>query len=66
MIPFTTDETEVGIAWREHLENLHNTDSNEVAIMNVCGFDGTRRNRYFGIERKLKNDNSLSIDGITD
>ena len=43
--------------------------------MNVCGFDGAKRNRYFGDEvistevmgrvRKLKNGKSAGIDEIT-
>ena len=36
--------------WREHFENLHSVGNDEEVIVNVCGFDGVRRNRYFGDE----------------
>src|SRR5678816_1952508 len=73
---FVTDEMAVSGVWKEHFENLYNIGSNEEVIMTVCGFDGTRRNRYFGDEviskeeemgrvRKLKNGKSAGIDEIT-
>src|SRR5678815_774823 len=73
---FVTDEMDVRGVWEEHFENLHNIGSNEEVIVNVCGFDGARRNRYFGDEviskeevigrvRKLKNGKSAGIDEIT-
>src|SRR5678815_1965780 len=60
----------------EDFENLHNIGSNEEVIVNVFGFDGARRNRYFGDEviskeevtgrvRKLKNGKFAGIDQIT-
>ena len=73
---FVTDEMDVRGVWKEHFENLHNINSNDEVLVNVCGFDGTRRNRYFGDEviskeevmgrvRKLKNGKSAGIDEIT-
>src|SRR5678815_963144 len=73
---FVTDEMNVRGVWKEHFENLYNIDSNEEEIVNVCGFDGARRNRYFGDEvinkeevigrvRKLNNGKSAGIDEIT-
>src|SRR5678816_1748842 len=61
--------------WKEHFEILHNINSNDEVLVNVCGFDSARRNRYFGDEviseeevmgrvRKLKNDKSAGIDEI--
>ena len=46
---FVTVEMNVRKVWREHFENLHNVGSNEEVIVNVCGFDGLRRNRYLEI-----------------
>ena len=62
--------------WREHFESLHNIGRNEEVTVNVCGFDGIRRNGYFGNEaiskeevrgrvRKLKNGKAAGIDEIT-
>src|SRR5678816_1679135 len=73
---FVTDEMDVRGVWKEHFENLHNINSNDEVIVNVCGFDGARRNRYFGDKviskeevmgrvRKLKNGKSAVIDEIT-
>src|SRR5678815_1118760 len=58
------------------IRDRHNIGSNEEVIVNGCGFDGARRNRYFGDEviskeevmgraRKLKNGKSAGIDEIT-
>src|SRR5678816_3363944 len=44
---FVTDEMDVRGVWREHFENLHNIGRNEEVRVNVCGFDGARRNMYF-------------------
>src|SRR5678815_4291707 len=73
---FVIDEMDVSGVWKEHFENLYNIGSNDEVIMTVCGFDGTRRNRYFGDEviskeeemgrvRKLKNGKSAGTDEIT-
>src|SRR5678815_4221110 len=73
---FVTDEMNITRVWWEHFESLHYIGSNEEVIVNVCGFDGARRNRYFGDEviskeevigrvRKLKNGKSAGIDEIT-
>src|SRR5678815_3589395 len=62
--------------WKEHFESLYNIGINEEVIVNVCGFDGARRNRCFGDEvidkeevmgrvRKLKNGKSAGIYEIT-
>src|SRR5678815_4077047 len=72
---FVTDEMDEKGVWKEHFENLHNINSNEEVIVNVCGFDGARGNRYFGDEviskeevmgreRMLKNGKSEGIDEI--
>src|SRR5678815_3272518 len=69
------DEMDVRGVWKKHFENLYNINSNEEVIVNVCGFDGTRRKRYFGDEvismeevmgrvRKL-NGKPAGIDEIT-
>src|SRR5678815_1288391 len=50
---FVTDEMDVRGVWKEHFENLHNFGSNEEVIVNVSGFDGARRNMYFGDEVML-------------
>ena len=73
---FVIDEMDASGVWKEHFENLDNIGSNDEVIMTVCGFDGTRRNRYFGDEviskeeemdrvRKFKNGKSAGIDEIT-
>ena len=73
---FVMNETDVKRVWREHFENLHNFGRNEEVTVNACGFDGIRRNRYFGNEaiskdevrgrvKKLKNGKAAGIDGIT-
>src|SRR5678816_1599067 len=70
---FVTDEVDVRGVWKEHFENLYNNGSNEE--VNVCRFDGARRNRYFGDKviskeqvmgrvRKLKNGKSAGLDEI--
>src|SRR5678816_1516677 len=62
--------------WKEHFEILHNINSNDEVLVNVCGFDSARRNRYFGDEviskgevmgrvRKMKNGKSAGIDEST-
>jgi hypothetical protein len=73
---FVTDDLDVRRVWREHFESLHNVGGSDEVIVNVCGFKGFKRNRYFGDEeitreevvarvRKLKNGKSAGIDEIT-
>ena len=70
---FVTDEMDVRRVWKKHFENVYNIGSNEEVIVNVCGFDGAKRNRYFGDKviskeevmgrvRKLKKGKSADID----
>src|SRR5678815_3502330 len=72
---FVTDEMDVRGVWKEHFKNLYSIGSNEV-IVNMCGFDGARRDRYFrdeviskeevmGRVRKLKNGKSAGIDAVS-
>lgn len=60
----------------KHFLNQHNIGSNKEVIVNVCRFDGARKNKDFEVEinstedeisktRKLKNIKTAGIDGIT-
>ena len=42
--------------WRDHFEDLHNIGRGDEVIVNACGFDGIRRNRYFGNKLISKED----------
>ena len=36
--------------WKEYFEDLYNIDTEEQVAVHSCGFDGIRRDNYFGRE----------------
>ena len=69
-------DDEIQRVWKEYFEDLHNIDTNEQAVVHMCGFDGIQRGNYFGVEPtgraevevrmgKLKNGKASGKDEIT-
>ena len=69
-------EDEVRKIWKEYFEDMYNVDTQEQMTVHMCGFDGIRRDNYFGgepisgaeIEVRvgiLKNGNATRKDEIT-
>ena len=69
-------EEEVRRIWKEYFGDMYNIDTKEKVTVHMCGFDGIRRNNYFGGEPigrvevkvrigKLKNGMSAGGDEIS-
>ena len=36
--------------WKDYFEDLYNRDTQKEVAVHMCGFDGVRRDNYFGGE----------------